>query len=45
MRPMAGLKGHSMSVSFLKIDRILGRLEYEEGTRMLCLGIDCFGCA
>ena len=32
MRPMTGVKGQSMSASLLKIGRMLGRSEHEEGT-------------
>ena len=44
MRPMAGVKGRSMCASLLKTERMLGRLEHEEGTQTLCLVVGCFLC-
>ena len=44
MRPIIGLKGQIVLVSLLKTERMLGRLEHKEGTRMLCANVDCFDC-
>ena len=41
MGSMTGVKGQSKSPSLLKIDRMLGRLEYEEETRMLFSVVGC----
>ena len=44
MRPMTGVKDQSMSASHLKIERMLGRLEHEEGVQKLFSSVDCFDC-
>ena len=44
MGPLTGVKCQSIWASLLKPGMMLGRLEYMEGIRELCLGTDCVDC-